>query len=43
MADVNWPRLEDIATPKKAIQSAGCRIDEKSCVLNRTNRIISRQ
>jgi len=43
MAEVNLLKFEDIATPKNAIQSAGCRSDEKSCVLNLTNLIISRQ
>jgi hypothetical protein len=43
MEDVNRSRFEDIAIPKKPIQSAGWRSDENSCVLTRTNLIISRQ
>jgi hypothetical protein len=36
-------KFEDIAIPKNAIHNAGCTRDEIRRVLNRTNRIISRQ
>jgi hypothetical protein len=40
---ISESKLLDMAIPKNASQRAGWRSDENSMVLNRTNRIMSRQ